>query len=218
MAERLALLGDIHANSAALGAVLAAIREAGLDDGACTGDLVMRGADPDPCVTAIRTTGWPCVRGNTDRKVAVRARRAPDHPKAQRVGSRAWTTNQLGEENLAYLEALPLVATVSLRTLSIVLMHGSPDDPRDAIDAESPEKHLARLVEDLGNPDCIVSGHTHRALVRSAAGCLFVNPGSVGEAVEGDLRPRWAWLEARSSGLTVHLEVVDSELRTVRRP
>lgn len=218
MAERLALLGDVHANSAALSAVLAAIREAGLADGACTGDLVMRGGEPDACVSAIRATGWPCVRGNTDRKVAVRARRAPDHPKAQRVGSRAWTTNQLCEENLAYLAALPLVARVELRSLTVVLMHGGPDDPRDAIDAHTPDKHLARLVEELGHPDCIVSGHTHRALVRSAAGCLFVNPGSVGEAVGGDLRPSWAWLEARSSGLTVHLEVVDAELRTIRRP
>jgi predicted phosphodiesterase len=218
MAERLALLGDIHANSAALDAVLAAIGEAGLEDGACTGDLVMRGSDPDACVTAVRRTGWPCVRGNTDRKVAVRARRAVDHPKAQRVGSRAWTTNQLGEENLAYLAALPLVARVGLRKLTVLLMHGSPDDPRDAINAETSDKQLARLVEELGHPDCIVSGHTHHALVRSASGCLFVNPGSVGEAVDGDLRPHWAWLEARSSGLTVHLEVVDAELRTIRRP
>lgn len=218
MAERLALLGDIHANSAALTAVLDAIRGAGMGEGACTGDLVMRGRDPDACVSAIRATGWPCVRGNTDRKVAVRARRSPDHPKAQRVGSRPWTTNQLGEENLAYLASLPLVARVGLRTATVVLMHGGPDDPRDAIGAETSEGELARLVEDLGRPDCIVTGHTHQPLVRTAAGCLFVNPGSVGEAVDGDLRPRWAWLEARPSGLTAHLEVVDADLRTVRRP
>ena len=218
MPERLALLGDIHANAPALTAVLAAIQEAELEDGACTGDLVMRGNDPDACVGAIRATGWPCVRGNTDRKVAVRARRHPHHPKAQRVGSRAWTTNQLDDENLAYLAALPLVARVGLRELTVVLMHGSPEDPRDAIDGDTPDKQLGRLVEDLGRPDCVVSGHTHHALVRSAAGCLFVNPGSVGEAVDDDLRPHWAWLEARSSGLTAHLEVIDADLRTVRRP
>jgi predicted phosphodiesterase len=218
MPERLALLGDIHANAPALTAVLDAIREQGLVNGACTGDLVMRGSDPDACVTAIRATGWPCVRGNTDRKVAVRHRREPDHPKAQRVGSRAWTTNQLGEANLDYLASLPLVERIPFRGLTVALMHGSPEDPRDAIDATTPDKHLARLVQELGDPDCIVSGHTHHALVRSASGCLFVNPGSVGEAVDGDLRPRWAWVDARSSGLTVHLETVDADLRTIRLP
>lgn len=218
MAERLALLGDIHANSRALTAVLAAIRDAGLDEGVCTGDLVMRGDDPEACVTAIRETGWPCVRGNTDRKVAVRARRAPDHPKAQRVGSRAWTTNQLSDLNLEYLGDLPLVVRVKLRRLDVVLMHGSPDDPRDAVDADTPDKDLARLVHALGDPDCIVSGHTHRELARSVGGCLFVNPGSVGEAMEGDLRPRWAWLEATRAGLTAHFEIVPEDLRTVRRP
>ena len=216
--ERLALLGDIHANAVALTAVLDAIRAAGLQYGACTGDLVMRGDDPDACVSAIRATGWPCVRGNTDRKVAVRARRDADHPKAQRVGSRPWTTNQLSEENLAYLAALPLVVRVPLRKATILLMHGGPDDPRDAIHEETSDRDLARLVDQLGRPDCIVSGHTHRALVRSVAGCLFVNPGSVGEALEGDLRPRWAWLEARSSGLSAHLEVVPADLRTIRTP
>lgn len=218
MPERLALLGDVHANSRALDAVLEAIGRAGLRAGACTGDLVMRGISPEECVTAIRRTGWPCVMGNTDRKVALRARREPGHPKASRLGSRAWSTNQLSAENLAYLGGLPMLVRLTLKRLKIVLMHGGPDDPRDAIDADTPEKELSRLVAALGSPDCIVSGHTHRALIRSASGCLFVNPGSVGEAIDGDRRPRWAWLEAGRAGLRVHLEMVDEDLATVRFP
>ena len=216
--ERLALLGDIHANAPALEAVLGAIAAAGIRNGVCTGDLVMRGRDPEACVTAVRTTGWPCVMGNTDRKTAMRPRRDPSHPKAGRAGSRAWSSNQLSPENLAYLAALPLVVRVPLKGFTILLMHGGPDDPRDAIDVGTSDRDLARLVSDLGSPDCIVSGHTHRALVRSAGGCLFVNPGSVGEAADGDRRPRWAWLEARGSGLRVHLEILPEELATIRKP
>jgi putative phosphoesterase len=216
--ERLALLGDIHANAPALRAVLDAIAEAGIEKGVCTGDLVMRGESPDACVTALRASGWPCALGNTDRKVVARPRREPGHPKAERIGSRAWTSNQLGARNLAYLAALPLVVKLTLKGAKIVVMHGGPDDPRDAIDADTAYKDLARLVSELGDPDCIVSGHTHRALVRTAAGCIFVNPGSVGEAVEGDRRPRWAWLEARRSGLRVHFEIVSRDLATLRTP
>ena len=100
----------------------------------------------------------------------------------------------------------------------ILLMHGGPDDPRDAIDAETSERDLARLVAELGNPDCIVNGHTHAPLVRTVGGCLFVNPGSVGEAIDGDRRPRWAWLEARRSGLRAHLEIIPEDLATIRTP
>ena len=46
MAERLAVLGDVHANLAALQASLAAIDGQGIASGAFTGDLVMRGPDP----------------------------------------------------------------------------------------------------------------------------------------------------------------------------
>lgn len=216
--ERLALLGDIHANAPALRAALDAVAAEGLSNGICTGDLVMRGDDPEMCVTTIRETGWPCVMGNTDRKVAMRPRRDPAHPKAARIGSRAWSTNQLSAANLEYLAAMPLVVRVKLRGFLILLMHGGPDDPRDAIGAETSDKDLARLVSDLGKPDCIVSGHTHRALVRTAGRCLFVNPGSVGEAIDGDRRPRWGWLEARASGLRAHLEIIPEDLATIRTP
>jgi len=218
VAERLALIGDIHANAVALRAVLDAIDAAGIRRGLCTGDLVMRGDKPDACITAIRETGWPCVMGNTDHKVAERPGRDPDHPKSARVGSRPWTSNELSARNLEYLAGLPFVVRVKLKGSVIVLMHGGPDDPRDAIDADTPEKDLSRLVSELGSPDCVVSGHTHRALVRTAAKCMFVNPGSVGEAVEGDRRPRWAWLEARGSGLRAHLEVLPLDLATIRTP
>ncbi|WP_217913062.1 metallophosphoesterase family protein [Miltoncostaea marina] len=216
MPDRLALMGDVHANAAALRAVLAAIEGAGMRRGVCTGDLVMRGDRPEECVDLVRRLGWPCVMGNTDRKVATRQRRPPDHPKAQRVGSRPWTTNQLSEPSLAYLADLPMVARLEVRGALVVVMHGSPTDPREAIDGDTPGRDLRRLARDLGRPACVVSGHTHVPLVRDEAGCLFVNPGAVGEALDGDRRPRWAWLEVGRAGLRAHLETVPEELARIR--
>lgn len=216
MPERFALMGDVHANAGALRAVLAAMAGEGLTRGACTGDLVMRGAEPDDCVRMVRELGWPCVMGNTDRKVATRPRRDPASAKAQRVGSRAWSTNQLTSENLAYLAALPMVARLRLRDALVVVMHGSPDDPRQAIDVDTPDKELRALARRLGDPDCIVTGHTHVPMVRSVGDCLFVNPGSVGESRDGDRRPSWAWLDVRRSGLRAHLERLPHALARVR--
>ena len=218
MPDRLAVMGDIHANRAALAAVLDEVAEAGLSRGVCTGDLVMRGDDPEGCVATVRGLGWPCVMGNTDRKVANRPPRPVDHPKAKRVGSRAWSTNQLTHESMSYLAGLPMVWRVRLKDWTIALVHGAPDDPRQAVDEHTSDKEVARLIEALKRPDCIISGHTHRPLVRQVGGCLLVNPGSVGEALDGDRRPRWAWLEARRSGLRAHLESVPAELATIRPP
>ena len=216
MAERLALFGDVHGNERALRAVLAAIDDAGIEGGACTGDLVMRGDAPEACVAEIRQRGWPCVMGNTDLKVSGRPDPDPDHPKAESVGSRAWTLNHLSSTSLAYLADLPMTVELKIRAATVVLMHGGPDDPRAAIDAHTSERDLARLVANLGKPDCIVNGHTHEPLVRSAGGCLFVNPGSVGEAHESDRRPRWAWIEVRRSGVAAYLERIPEKLAMVR--
>jgi len=203
MPERLALFGDVHGNERALRAVLAAIDAAGIEQGACTGDLVMRGDAPEACIDEIRARGWPCVMGNTDLKVSGRPDPDFGHP--------------LSPANLAYLTELPLVVKLTIRNASVVLMHGGLEDPRDAVDAHTSVRALARLVAKLGKPDCIVNGHTHAPLVRSAGGCLFVNPGSVGEAHDGDRRPRWAWIEVRRSGVTAHLERIPEKLALVRK-
>jgi putative phosphoesterase len=215
--ERLAVLGDIHANAAALRAVLAAVAGGGIERGVLTGDLVMRGEEPEECVAEVRRLGWTCVLGNTDGKVADGRPRDPDHPKAGRPGSRAWTLNRLSDESLEFLRSLQLVERVPLGPATIAVMHGSPTDPNGTIDAGTPKRRLAKLAEELG-ADCIVTGHTHEPLVRQAAGVLVVNPGSVGEALRGDLHPRWAWLEARKSGLRAHLVRVDEMLARVRMP
>jgi putative phosphoesterase len=218
MPDRLALMGDIHANLPALKAVLDAIAAAGLTRGACTGDLVMRGPDPEGVVEEVRRLGWPCVVGNTDHKVAARPARPKGHPKAQRVGSRAWSTNQLSSASLAYLADLPMVYQLTLKGWRIAIVHGAPDDPRQAVEEHTPKADIRRLIKALDGPHCIVYGHTHRPSIRQVDDCMLLNPGSVGEALDGDLRPRWAWLEARRSGLVAHLEAVAEPLAAVRSP
>ena len=118
----------------------------------------------------------------------------------------------------AYLAGLPMVCRLALKEWSVVIVHGAPDDPRQAVEADTPKADIRRLIKALGDPHCIVYGHTHRPSVREVDGCLLVNPGSVGEALDGDLHPRWAWLEARRSGLRAHLEAVAAPLATVRSP
>lgn len=211
-----AVLGDLHSNGPALDACLAAIAQSELDSGLCTGDLVMRGSSPEHCVRAIRDRGWPCALGNTDRKVvnADDQRRLRD--KGDRVGNRWWSRRELSPKSLRFLAALPMVSYIEVAGRRIALLHGGPDDPTDALDCDSSDAEFAAVGAAL-DADCVVSGHTHRAFVREVGGRLFLNPGSVGESRDDDLRPAWARLVVDRQGMEAHLERVDRPL-AVHRP
>lgn len=213
---RLAVLGDVHGNVSALDAVLADIRAAGLERGVCTGDLVLRGREPEACVSRIALLGWPCVTGNTDAKVASRAPRAHSHPASTRTGSRSWTAHRLSDTSLAYLAGLPLTLRVRLGSFEVLVMHGTPDDPTDVlVDEATPHERMIELAAVL-QADCVVTGHTHRAFAREAGGCVFVNPGSVGESAGAERRPSWAVLEAGPSGVAATLMRTDAPLAVPR--
>jgi len=192
------------------------VRAAGIRRGAITGDLVMRGPDPEGCVALARQTGWPVVLGNTDRRVALERPRARSHPASGRVGSRSWTYRRLSADDLEWLAELPLVARLTLGPHRIAVVHGLPDDLNSAPEVDTPEDELLALADEL-DADAVVTGHTHQPHLRRVAGRLFLNPGSVGEAVAGERRPAWAWLAAGPDGLEATLERVPQPLAALRQ-
>lgn len=216
----MALVGDVHGNLTALDAVLDAVADRGLTaSGVCTGDIVLRGTEPDACVRRIASLGWPVVCGNTDRKVALRDPRPPGHPTAERIGSRSWTRHRLSDESVAFLAAAPLTVETTLGPHRVIVMHGSPDDPTRALfDPHTPKAGFRALRARFAAFDVVVTGHTHHQLARTVDGCLFVNPGSVGESPMSDGLPRWAWLEAGTDGPVAHLESLSRPLAPQRTP
>ncbi len=66
MTMRIAIFGDLHGNSVATEAVLAAIDADGPDAVYCLGDLVGYGACPNETIELIRERAIPTVMGNYD--------------------------------------------------------------------------------------------------------------------------------------------------------
>lgn len=203
--ERLALIGDVHGNAAALRAVLDAIRAAGITRGLVTGDLAMRGTDPAGAVRMVRALGWPTVVGNTDIKVGAGRPRPTGHPASDTPGSRKWTIRRLDDDDREWLASLPRRVRVRAAGVSVLVTHGSPGDLPVVVDAHT-SLHDLELLSDALQVDVVVVGHTHRPMVRRAGRTTFVNPGSVGEGVDGDHRPAWAWVEVVDGLPVVHLE------------
>jgi putative phosphoesterase len=209
------LIGDIHARASALTAVLAAIRTRGITTGVCTGDIVMRGPAPGRCIALLRALGWPCVAGNTDRKVVAGNPRSPEHPASSRVGSRSWSYRCIDAEDLAWLDSLPLVVRMSFGGARVVVTHGHADTVSVAINADTSNRDLERQLRAL-DADVLVVGHTHEAMVRRVRNGLVVNPGAVGESRQPDWQPHWAWLETTPKGIRAHLEIVRNALAPQR--
>jgi diadenosine tetraphosphatase ApaH/serine/threonine PP2A family protein phosphatase len=121
---RFAVLTDIHANREAFEAVLADLREHGIDQIALLGDIVGYGADPEWCcekAADLVAKGALCVKGNHD-NAAAGADEAMS-PLARRAID--WTRDRLGSAHCAFLSGLPLFVEVG----EALFVHASARNP-----------------------------------------------------------------------------------------
>jgi len=197
---RYAVLGDIHANLPALEAVMAEIRELGVERVLCVGDIVGYGANPVECVEMVRELDATVVAGNHD--WAVLNKIDVEYFNADARDSVQWTLGQLSTGHLSYLGAMELVETVD----GITLAHSSPFAPeyfdyiQTLYDVRLAFQHTAARLTFVG--------HSHWPLIFPEAEPLHcflpaeyelpdgvravVNVGSVGQPRDSDPRASYA--------------------------
>jgi diadenosine tetraphosphatase ApaH/serine/threonine PP2A family protein phosphatase len=178
----LALLYDVHGNLPALEAVLADAREAGADRHLIGGDVALFGPWPAESVARLREVPqatW--IRGNADRWLVDRSDAPPPA-----VDAAERCVAALGEDVAAELASLPFDAVQG----DTRFVHASPvSDLRSFFPEPSEdEPELAAGVAEAR----LVFGHTHLPFQRQGPGAIhFVNPGSVGMPLDGDIRAAW---------------------------
>jgi putative phosphoesterase len=200
MVMRIALLGDVHGNVAALDAALTQIEAARPDAIAITGDLVMNGPRPSEVLSRVRAldaAGAYVVQGNTDIAVADFDFSAAfpwldEVPAAHRAVAE-WTHDQLSDDELAFLRRLPAERRIRVDDLLVLVCHGSPGSQTEGLPADL---DASVTVQRITRTDAraIGCGHTHVAEVRDFGRRLIVNPGSCGYAFDGDPGAAWALL------------------------
>lgn len=208
MAERVALISDIHANREALEAVLADIDASGIGEVLCLGDVVGYGIDAEACIDLVARRCPMCLCGNHDWAVLNSAvgfnqvaRQAVDVTR-QRLKPRRWS-GPATRRRWAFLQGLP----ETHQRGEWLLVHASPRDPiteyifpEDVeVDPEKMEDIFRRFEH-----TCFV-GHTHVPGVFAddmtfrtptelggryelGHGKAVVNVGSVGQPRDGDAR------------------------------
>jgi diadenosine tetraphosphatase ApaH/serine/threonine PP2A family protein phosphatase len=185
-----ALLYDIHGNLAALEAVLAEAAQVGATSYLLGGDYAAFG--PWPRETAELLEGLPAtarIRGNVDRWL----REEPEVPADARPlvdAASAAAREALGPDLVARLYELPERAELE----GILVCHGSPLSDIESFAPEAqPDEERLLAGENQGT---ILFGHSHQQFERPGPnGTFLVNPGSVGQPLDGDVRAAWAVYE-----------------------
>ncbi|MCQ4079633.1 metallophosphatase family protein [Streptomyces sp. RB6PN25] len=193
MLNSVAVLSDIHGVLPALEAVLAEPDVAAADRLVLTGDIA---AGPQPVQVLDLLTGlgervvW--VKGNADREL-VEYRRTGRTSIPDPIAP--WAAEQLREDHLDLLAALPASLTLPVRGLGEVLFcHATPRDDEEVVLVDSRLDRWQDVLDGLETEvRTVVCGHTHMPFVRLALGRLIVNPGSIGMPY-GRAGAHWALL------------------------
>lgn len=204
----IALLADIHANVAALDAVLGTreVREAG--EILVLGDVVGYGPDPDACIARLRDLPTVrALRGNHD--VAAIDPGGTIHFTKDARWAIEWTRDTITSESAEWLRTLPL----EVADADWIAVHGAPVDPTRVnayVYAATADDNLDAL--ELGGYAVCFHGHSHIAgawlrRLRRGRGTFhrpdspyaldgsvasLVCPGSVGQPRDGGPRARFA--------------------------
>lgn len=192
---RYGILADIHSNLAAFQAVLDDMEaRGGVDEIWCLGDIVGYGPDPSECIALLRQYAHLSVAGNHDWASIGKVDVSDFNPDA--AAACRWTAGQLTQEDVVYLEGLPL----TVRRGEFTIVHGSPREPIWEY-VVSARTALASF-DSFDTKYCLI-GHSHMPLffehtgetcvlqplpeeLRLADNRLIINPGGVGQPRDGD--------------------------------
>ncbi len=216
--EKTCVFADVHANRPALEAVLSAAREHGVDSYLFLGDAVGYGPHPVECVQLLAALNDAVMlRGNHDHAIATGRLERGMNRLARQCAE--WTRTKLNVSELSWLSRLE---TEHLGP-GWMAVHGAPRDPHRFLayvydlTFEDNLHYLRQHARGL----CFY-GHTHVQLVHAdsplgpsklrdctllnlkEAGPFLVNPGSVGQPRDGDVRAAFAIWDRTQETVSFH--------------
>ncbi len=175
---RIIIVSDVHGDADTLDRIL--VKERNWDLFIFAGDAVGRGEEPNEVVETLRgIENLVAVLGNWD--YAVVRGKVDMARKSEDADNVLWTRSVLREENLRWLQMLPLVREVNADGKKITVVHGTPDVMLYGYIYPWTEKSIVRAY--LKDTDVLITGHTHVPHVfewntKKWGRRIYVNPGS----------------------------------------
>jgi len=214
-AMRLLCVSDIHGHLDALAAVLATAERRSFHKLIVAGDVVFPGPEPLETWRRLMTARAVLVQGLSDKALATldpTEIRAKNEHERQRLDRMRSVRAELGDIILERLKRLPTHVRFPLEDgRELLLVHGSPVDPGEALTSDMTDAEMMALIGD-DPADVVVCGMSHVPFERQLDDVHIINVGSIGEAPRHDGGgPRVAhatWIETSALGLTVEAIVV----------
>ncbi len=189
---KLLVISDIHGNWPALQAIP---KEA--DAVVCLGDIVSYGPFPKECLAWVQAHATYVVRGNHDTALAYdqESGAAPAKAELARL-TLARHRMVVGPQEMEWLRRLPTSLQFSFDGYAFYATHASPEDPLFdyRLTPALPDGELKKAVEKV-RADLVLLGHTHLPMSRGAWTKVVLNPGSVGQPLDGDPRASYAVIQ-----------------------
>ena len=165
-----AVISCLHANLAAVEAVLDDIDSQGITSITCLGDLVGYGPQPNEVINLVRGRNIQTCQGCWDEDIIDGLNSCEcSYPSqlAERRGHRAheWTAERLTDENKQFLAELPM----TLRRGTMLFVHGSPNSQHEYLLPDMNAFAALERVETAG-AETMFCGHTHQPYVRELSG------------------------------------------------
>lgn len=207
---RVAVLGDLHGNAAALEAVLAAARAKSVERLLITGDFIGYYYWPREVLEMLSEWQTDAVRGNhEDMLCQIRQDGARLFALSRKYGSGlAVALETLTESQQSYLCGLPEQRCVDLQGRRILLAHGSPGST-DLYVYPDASSNVLGIIASSGRQagaTLVCLGHTHYRMIKRMEEVLILNPGSVGQPRDGHLGACWALLDTTSMDIELRVE------------
>ena len=212
---RIAALGDIHGNYAALKAALHRIESENARVTLFMGDYVSDCAEPRETLDLIaqyaKTHDCRFVRGNREQYM-LDYHGDGSWRRGTAGGSLLYTYERLTEDDLAFFESMPRVRVERFGDCPPLLMcHGSPENLR-GVPAREPDR-ARKWLEEAG-AGVLICAHSHRpAVMPLGGGRTLVNTGSAGVSVTRPSHAQLALLDGENGRWTARLieEPYDAE-------
>ncbi|WP_269849189.1 metallophosphoesterase family protein [Methanosarcina horonobensis] len=107
------------------------------------------------------------------------------------IATREYTWEVLNELHMEYLKKLPLLIREEIDGKKLYFTHASPRSMFEYIKPETPDEEIKSMIDEATEPveaEFLVVGHSHIPMNRKFSDLTIINPGSVGQPRDGDIR------------------------------
>ena len=183
--KRLAVISDVHGNYKALEAFLEYCEEHPVDGMICLGDYVTDSPYPERTMKLLyeMRERYTCymIRGNRENYMLDNEREDQGWKPSSANGALYYTSLHLTAEDMDFLGSLPEERSVEIEGYpSLHLCHGTPGRVRGNVTLE---EGLRETALEIIQERYLLGGHSHCREIFTRQGKTYLNPGSLGLAM-----------------------------------